>query len=734
MTPDRTLQIFAGQFFQPRVYPDPVNWCSHAVKIVDRSPGGSYSGPFSLKDAPDAEEILRSMCNPAVETTVIVGPTQSFKTTLLEGGAAYKLCHHPGSITWVMDSRDNCTAFSKNRLQPTFAASPLIAALYLGEADAITNLEIALRTGTVRFAGSNSPGKVASFPANTLIGDEVDKYPTRLRNEAGTLDLARERLSGSYSGIQTWLASTPTVVHGTIWLEAHKGDCRRLLVPCIHCGKEFQWHFSQLRWDEHAKGSDGRWDMLRVERSAHYLCPHCEHEIFEHHRRDMMHAGHWVATETNPIDPRRHSYFRNCFHVLSPQRTFARIAQKHLEAGRDPSARQNFTNSWLAEVSKEESLTIVAQDIQARAESYLEEGAPNHVRDSSMDGTSRADRPHTTQLLLPSGVLVLTAGVDVQESPARLEAEIVGHGEGDETWGIEYRVFHGDPSGPEVWAELDRWLLRRWMHPGGFVLAPAAVCIDSGHLPDIVYRFCQPRLGRYVFATKGSSGGYGEPLVSRARKSGVHALPLFMIGTTTAKEIVYHRLQVSTPGPGYCHFPKEPRRGYDASYYRQLTAEECHVVWKAGRKVKKFVNPSGRRNEALDIRCLALAARELRNPDFAVIAEQVRQAELELSPNENQKETEIPVHADHADRQAHAENNVPRTPGVSDESPELRGPVFDPATGQIEKPSEEEIALVPAGVPADIQTAPANTYKPVGAAPARITRPHRPRRNFANSW
>jgi phage terminase large subunit GpA-like protein len=712
ISPEHVLAEFAGQFFQPRIYPDPVAWCTAEVQIDDRG-DNAYRGPFSLNDVPDAPPILRSMCDPLVETTVIVGPTQSLKTTLLIGAASYKLKHYPGSLTWVMDSTDNCRGFSKNRLQPTFAATPAITGLYLGEDDAITNLEIVLRTGTVRFAGSNSPGKIASFPANTVVGDEVDKYPTRLRNEAGTLDLVRERLSGSYASAQTWLASTPTVAHGTIWLEAHKGDCRKFHSPCIHCGKEFIWSFAQLRWDEAAKGADGRWDMARVERTAHYQCPHCEREIFEHHRRDMMHAGRWIPTELNPIDPRRHSYFRNCFHVLSPKRTFARIAQKHLEAGRDPSARQNFTNSWLAEVSREESLTIAALDVQQRAEVYLVE-------------PKTKDEP----LILPSGPLVLTAGVDVQESPPRLEAEIVGHGEAEETWGIEYRVFHGDPSGAQVWADLDRWLLRRWLHPGGFVLSPAAVCIDTGYLPDIVYQFCKPRLGRHVFATKGSSGGYGEPLVSRARKSGVHALPLFMIGTTTAKEIVYHRLQLTTPGAGFCHFPQEPRRGYDAAYYRQLTAEECHVVWKAGRKVKKFVNPSGRRNEALDIRCLALAARELRNPDLAVLAEQARQAELELSPHENNPSSsspEIPAAA--------PEGHQPEAMEPAQAGPEHHtqsdAPVFDPATGRIDRPSAPEEAMTPAA----IQAATPNTYKPINAAPAaKPGRRFGARKNFATSW
>jgi phage terminase large subunit GpA-like protein len=718
-TPEQTLAEFGAQFWRPRARPDPVIWCPANLTIDERGGESHYRGPFSLDIAPDLPEILRAMCAYGefsdTETTVIVGPTQSLKTTLLIGAAGYTIHHRPGDITWVMDSINNCRDFSKKRWQSTAAASPIFRDISLDENDAITNLVCNYRTGTLRFAGSNSPGKVASFPAATVVGDEVDKYPGRVRNEAGTLELVIERMSGAYS-FRSWLASTPTVAFGKIWQEAHKGDCRKFFVPCPHCSAWWNWQFRQLRWDENAKNADGKWDMLRVERTAHYQCPICENEIHEQHRRDMMFAGQWRATELQPTDPRRRSYFRNCFHVLHPNRSFARIAQKHLDAGRDPSSRQNFTNSWLAEVSKEDSLTIASTDVQARAEAYLSEPPPD-----------RPDQP----LVLPSGVLVLTAGVDVQESPPRLEAEIVGHGEGEESWGIEYRVFHGDPERPEVWADLDRWLLRRWLHPGRFVLAPAAVCIDSGHLADTVYRFVKPRLGRYVFATKGSSGGYGEPLVSRARKSGVHAVPLFMIGTTTAKETVYTRLQITTPGPGYMHFPKDPKRGYDSAYFRQLTAEECTVVWKAGRKVKKFVNPSGRRNEALDIRCMALAARELRNPDFIALAEQARQIEMELEPGEAAADEQfiamkkLQADKDHEDRmlQKFGEDLAAQGVAVAE---------FDPATGKIEKPPTAPAKQLTA---AEVQALPANTYKPVDApaAPAGPPVPSR-RKNFATSW
>lgn len=57
---------------------------------------------------------------------------------------------------------------------------------------------------------------------------------------------------------------------------------------------------------------------------------------------------------------------------------------------------------------------------------------------------------------VPEEVLVLTAGVDVQDD--RFEAEVVGWGVDKESWGIKYQVIYGDLKLKPVWDELDRFL------------------------------------------------------------------------------------------------------------------------------------------------------------------------------------------------------------------------------------------------------------------------------------
>ena len=203
---------------------------------------------------------------------------------------------------------------------------------------------------------------------------------------------------------------------------------------------------------------------------------------------------------------------------------------------------------------------------------------------------------------VPAGAALLTAGVDTQDD--RLELEIVGWGRDEESWSLGYHVLHGDPAQPELWAELDRLLLRQWRHESGLMLPISAACIDSGgHHSEGVYQFCWPRLARRIWAAKGISG-FGKAIFPARQSKGFNRAPLFLLGVDAAKERVYSRLRVTDPGPGYCHFPLSHPR----DFFEQLTAERIATRLRNGFPERIFVKPGGARNEALDCRAYALAA------------------------------------------------------------------------------------------------------------------------------
>lgn len=719
--PVARLHERARRYFSPRHVPDIVDLLEgRAFEIVDgkrvelgplhlRDKDSDYRGPFSLDRAPDMAEILRSCVSPDIESTVIVGPAQSYKTTILIGVAAYTVKIDPGGVAWVFGTAPVAKAFSQKRLQETVDATSWLAALKPSDPDDWKDMELSFQPCTVRFAGANSPGNLATFPYRRVIGDEVDKYPTKLRKEAGTLELLTLRTE-QVARFNHIFASTPTIATGPIWQAALKGDCRRYHVPCRKCSTLFVQRLDLLVF-EHERTASGGVDWDRLRRTAHMKCPHCGEEHFEQHRRDMLHNGVWIpdpvevadaarAEHDIVADPRRRSYFRSCFNVLHPNRTFARIAEKHIKAGKNPTKRQNFTNGELGEVYEEAAERIESQPIADRAESYLAEDAP------VLPGQPIPERVAEPVLPMGNGVLVLVAGVDVQGD--RLECEIVAYGEGEETWGVQYAIIPGKPQDRDTWDRLDELLLRPWRHPLGYTLTPAAVAIDTGSATEEVYKYVQrcARSGRKVIAVKGSSGGYGEPLLFRPRKSGVKAVPLWMIGTTTAKEYVYTRLRITEPGPGCMHFPKNPRRGYDLAYFRGLTAERRLKKRVGNLTVVKFVNPSGRRNEPLDVRGYAHGAFTFLNPNFDELAKKVEALQHPPQPPPDP----LPV-----------VNPEPVTPPTE-------GATFDPESGKVEPAAPAEPQ--PPGPPP--QAAP-NTYRVTPPPPVRrVIRG--PRRNFATNW
>jgi len=223
-------------------------------------------------------------------------------------------------------------------------------------------------------------------------------------------------------------------------------------------------------------------------------------------------------------------------------------------------------------------------------------------------------------------VLVLTAGVDTQDD--RLEVEVVGWGVGKESWGIEYKIFYGDPSQPTVWNQMDEYLNREFEFKNGERIRISCTCIDSGgHHTTDVYKFCKTREHRRIFAIKGR-GGDSIPLVGKATRSNREKVALFILGVDAGKETLLSRLKLEFEGDGYCHFPIESTKGYDETYFKGLVSEKRIIKYVHGRPKIEWYKKSGTRNEPLDLRNYATAALEILNPNLDLLKRQSRNGNI----------------------------------------------------------------------------------------------------------
>lgn len=550
---------------------------------------------WSTSRVPYMREIMDSMSNPNVETVALMAASQIGKSELLLNTIGYYAHQDPSAILFVQATKDAVESFAKERIEPTFRESPAFAGLF---SDSLRDKDntILLKQfpgGYLAMAWSTSSVALASRPIRIILGDEIDKWKDSTGKDGDPWHQAVQRTRNFFNR-KILAISTPTI-EGESRIERlyDATDGRRYWVPCPHCGAS-----QVLTWEGVIyKRPDGEIDLSDV----HYRCEHCAGRIEEYHRPEMIAAGHWQADEPNyPHEAGRERRGYQISALYSPWVRWRALAEEWCKvwADRDKRGQQEFVNLQLGEVWTVGGDEISAEGLEKNRDDYPAE--------------------------VPDGVLLLTAGVDVQDN--RLEAEIVGWGEGRESWGIHYAIIPGDTTnlgtgGP--WMRLDALLARTWARADGSALSLWCACIDSGgHRTQEVYQFTRDRLARNIFAIKGLAGA-GRPIAGKPTTSNQFRVPLYPVGVDTAKEALFSRLALALPGPGYCHFPRAVGAGYDQEFFKGLTSERRQPKVRAGRKVMVWV-PRYARNEPLDCRNYATAAMELLSPDFATLATAAR--------------------------------------------------------------------------------------------------------------
>jgi phage terminase large subunit GpA-like protein len=427
--------------------------------------------------------------------------------------------------------------------------------------------------------------------------DEIDRFPASAGTEGDPVALAIKR-SATFWNRKIVMTSTPTT-RGASRIEQawDESDQRRYEVPCPTCGV-----FQILRWSGLLFDRDDRGRAVNVR----YECEHCRAQLTETDKLRMIRNGKWIPGQ--PWIKRVAGFHIN--ELYSPWSTWAGMAAGFLEAKKRPETLRVFVNTSLGETWEEEGITVDDASLMARREDY---GPPDP---------------------LPEGILLLTAGVDVQDD--RLEVDAWGWGLADESWVTQHVTFRGNPeTSQQVWRDLDDWLLRPWAHESGNTLRIAAACVDSGgHATQQVYEFCRKREYRRIWPIIGRAGA-GLPVVRIGLRRTKQKVNLGIVGVDTAKGLLFSRVGVGEFGPGYIHFPRD----VDDEWFKQLTAEKLmtkHVKGVPTRVWKKI----RARNEALDCAVYALAAKESLNANMERIAARMER-KVEKVPEETKKSTGV---------------------------------------------------------------------------------------------
>ena len=562
----------AGKLWKPPPRLTVSEWADEFRQLS--SEASAEPGRWATNRAEYQRGIMDAFTEPDVETIVVMSSAQIGKTEILNNVVGYYIDQDPSPALVLQPTLEMAHAWSKDRLAPMIRDTKRLSEkieLSNRRSSANTLLHKTFPGGHITMAGANSPVSLASRPIRIVLADEVDRYPVSAGTEGDPINLARKRTT-TFFNRKVLLTSTPTLKGASrIEYEYSQTDQRRFYVPCLDCGHSQFLEWSHVKWQDNDPAT------------AAYCCDNCGVLWTESQRIVAISRGEWRATAKFTGKAGFH-----LSEIYSPWVPLAKMVRGFLDSKSNPEMLKTWVNTSLGESWEDPGDTVDYHALYTRRERY--------------------------EAQVPDGALLLTAGIDVQRD--RLEIEVVGWGEGEESWNVDYRIIPGDTTRDEVWNDLENVLAATYQHETGTAMQITSAVIDSGDQTTRVYDYVTQSRHPRLFAGKGVPGA-GRPVakVSRATSGRKRRqVDLYQIGVDDAKATIFARLQMREPGPGYCHFPLER----DPEYFDQLTAEKLVTRYYKGFPRREWVKTRPR-NEVLDCRVYAFAALKILNPVWSSI-------------------------------------------------------------------------------------------------------------------
>lgn len=551
-------------------------------------------GKWRTSRTPYLKEIMDSWNDPNIRHIVVVAASQVGKSEALNNVIGYVIHQDPGSILLIEPTIDDAKKYSKLRIRPMFRDTEVLKKLVRDAKRTSNNtmLEKSYPGGMLIMCGSTEAHALASMPMRYVLGDERDRWAGSAGKEGNPWDLAMARQTTFYNA-KSFECSTPTIKGASAIEDAfYTGTQERWCVKCPSCDEYHDIRWKDIRFEYETAENNGKRTFKATK--VWHVCPECGY-IAQEREIKTAHAK-WIAENPAAYETGTRSFWLNAF--VSPWKGWLAIVQEFLEAKDDPQRLKVKYNTLFGELWEDRGDLETEDEMMARREPYRAE--------------------------LPDGVLVLTCGVDVQDD--RLEYEVVGWGQRDESWGIRRGQLMGDPAFPETWEMLDDILNHVYRYEDGKGLWISITFVDDGgHKTQYTRTECAKRANRHVFDIKGY-GGEGIPFTSPPNKVKiminnryVGSCYQYKLGVDSGKQAIMNALKVKTPGPQYCHFPLNEEAGYGHKFFVGLLSE--HLVYDPKKKNKWFWEkiPGHERNEALDCRNYALAALKTLAPDMDAI-------------------------------------------------------------------------------------------------------------------
>lgn len=554
------------------------------------SESSKETGKWETSRTPYMVEIYKNITKNEVRQITLMMASQLAKSEFIINTFGRFAELDPCPMLLVQPTDTMAKAFSKERIEPAIRECKVLKRLIKeenkgGKGDTVTHKKF--KGGYIAFIGTGSPANLAARPIRIAFMDEVDRYVKSSGKEGSPIALVKKRLTTYGDMSKCLITGTPTIKDDSAVESEYKESSQaEWNLACPHCGKLQPLKFSNLKWEN----EDPSTTLME--------CESCGKRFHEKEwKKGNQKTGRWIHKYPERVN--HLGYHLNA--LASVFRGWDDIVKEFLEVKDDKEKLKAFVNTVLAETWEEEVQDkLDYQKLYRRREKYKAE--------------------------LPDEIVFLTAGIDVQND--WLVVEVLGFAENGDRYGIEYKIFRGNPEEQHIWDELDLYLRKEFKFADGTGLNIFASCIDTGgNHTQAVYDFVSPRQNSMrIIGIKGQ-GGDAVPINNKFRRTADNKIDLLSVGVNALKDLNYGLLRINKKDQdGYCHFPNDKYRGYDMDYFMSLTAEvkvykDKKIEWIKIRE----------RNEGLDCRNYASIPLYLFNIDLKVLGEATREQRIQYS-------------------------------------------------------------------------------------------------------
>lgn len=580
---------------------DYLAWAKEHIVFAERI--SMFPGKYREDKFPFFSEILRALSPEDPCTIVTLSKSAQVGGTVLANIFLLATTHlTPCDFLYVHPTEENAGRWSKQKLMPLIRETKVMRGLFSESSrdgfNSVLYKERRDGRGAIQAAGANSPAGLSMISPRRQVQDDLSKWGM---NDAGDPEVQADSRSKAFFDRKVFKISTPMVSPGCrITANYSDGTQERYHVPCPHC-KELQ----VLEWEN----MRDHLDPAHPEK-AHFCCVKCGCEIHEHHRAWMVrpeNGARWIAKYPERARHHRSFHIWVAYSQLESWEAIARMWFRVQRGGPDEKGKsgggeQVFFNDWLGEAFEAANRAIGWEDLRDRAEE---------------DGFRRG--------IVPDEVLTMTLGIDVQGD--RVEWLLRGFGRNHYTAVIDRGVIDssagagregardhtGHISEPEVMAELDRLIARKWRDEHGRERGVALTAIDGNAYTDDVWAWVKKHPKSRVIMVRGGNQE-AAPMLMQVREYDRRGKPkkqkwatrFYTFNASSMKVRLYRDLAKADPEmTGYIRFAS----GLGDDFFQQVTSE---VRVEEKNKKTGFTRwvwtlPSGR-NEALDMMNQARAA------------------------------------------------------------------------------------------------------------------------------